>query len=220
MEQMESKIKTRQKYSASNLNISKNNTLIILDWDDTIYPTSWTIENKIDQNNYYARLKYSAYFETLDIQISKTLRKLLKYGEVVIITNAMLDWIEISTSALPHTSRVLKKIRVISARQQFQGKASMVEWKKNAFNDVIALAGTGTKIAYNNIISIGDAEYEYSALVNLWKVIPHKYLKSIKFIKSPNNIEIIEQLDIIRDNIQNICNVQRHLDLKFIGAEN
>ncbi len=55
MEQMESKIKTRQKYSASNLNISKNNTLIILDWDDTIYPTSWTIENKIDQNNYYAR---------------------------------------------------------------------------------------------------------------------------------------------------------------------
>ncbi len=201
-------------YSISELNIETDNTLIILDWDDTLYPTSWIIGNNIDINDLHARTKYSSYFSALDDRVNTTINKLSGYGNVVIITNAVYDWINMSSSILPKTSKSLKKIKIVSARQKFQGKFNIHEWKKNAFKDEIFDIVQTNK--YNNIISIGDADYEYIALIGLWNDIPHKYLKSVKLIKSPDGATVIEQLGLIKTNASKICKAKRHLDLKFV----
>ena len=38
-------------YNKSSLSVDKAKTLIIVDWDDTLYPTSWVVNNKIDLAN-------------------------------------------------------------------------------------------------------------------------------------------------------------------------
>ena len=43
-----------------------NNTVIVLDWDDTLFPTSWVINNKIDLTDPNNRIIYYKFFNKLD----------------------------------------------------------------------------------------------------------------------------------------------------------
>jgi len=73
------------------------------------------------------------------------------------------------------------------------------------------------KQKYHNILSLGDAEFEHNALVNLYKldILPHKYLKSVKFIRSLEYNILIGQIAMIRQHITNICNAPRQIDMTF-----
>lgn len=198
------------------MNINKNSTLIILDWDDTLFPTSWINKNniKIIDNN---KLTYKKFFEKIDISLQKLLQKLTKLGDVNIITNALLNWIEISSKILPYTYNYLNNnnnIKIISARREYSSYTNnILDWKKMAFQNELTKITKYKKI--NNIISIGDAEYEYNALINLYNEKPNNYrlLKSVKFIRYPNNHQIFEQINIINNAIYNICIYKNHLDL-------
>ena len=70
-----------------------------------------------------------------------------------------------------------------------------------------------------NIISIGDADYEYKALVSLfkWKLLNNKNikLKSVRFIKAPSQNIIIDQINVLLKAIKSIVLCEKHLDLKF-----
>lgn len=204
-------------YNTKNLKIKKSGTLIIVDWDDTLYPTSWITENGIDLTNPKSRYKYMKYFECLDIYLSDLLNYMMTLGEVVIITNAMLEWIELSVSILPKTKKCLEMIDVVSARQKYGNQTTMAEWKKKTFLDEVVKKTVTNKQKYNNIISMGDADFEYNALINLYnkKILPHKYLKSIKFIKSSDYVMLLEQIKMIKQNISQICKMQRQVDLTF-----
>lgn len=198
------------------IKLSKKSTLIILDWDDTLFPTTWVMKSGLDMNNNDNKLSYKVYFSNLDNNISNLLDTLNKFGTVIIITNAAPEWVKISSSVLPKTSNILKNIKVISARKMYQAVSnSSMEWKINAFND--ELLKYTNDIHFNNIISIGDAEYEHNALVSLHKNDKKKYrlLKSIKFIDKPSHDIIIDQIKVIRNCIHDICLRKVHLHLKF-----
>jgi len=202
-------------YNKKDLKIAPNNTIIIIDWDDTLYPTSWTVENGIDLADPKSRTKYIKYYEDLDEHLSATLSHMMTLGEVLIITNAALEWIELSVSVLPKTKKCLKNIDVISARQRYQNKTKMHEWKKYTFLEEMVKRSKNKK--YHNIMSLGDAEFEHNALINLYNLetLPHKYLKSIKFIKSTEYMTLLEQIIIIRQHIEKLCNAPRHIDMTF-----
>ena len=204
-----------EKYNTRTLRIGKYNTIIILDWDDTLYPTSWSINNNIDLTSPRDRNKYMDYFNLLDKNISSVLKHMRGLGHVIIITNAMPEWVELSASVLPKTARQLTKINVISARKCYQNKVKMGDWKKYTF--MAELKKRLEDNSYNNILSLGDAEYEHKALVSLfhWDKLPHKYLKSIKFIKTCDYNIVIKQIKLIKENISEICKQPRHMDLTF-----
>ena len=152
--------------------LSKNKTLIILDWDDTLFPTTWITTNQINLKNHIEVQKHQKYFNDVDLDLFILLRKLLQCGTVIIVTNALLNWIQISTAILPRTLAIIDKIKVISARGDYQSKSSNpMDWKKMAFKRI--LDESSKKV--NNIISIGDAEYEYNALINLYDPDPKTY---------------------------------------------
>jgi hypothetical protein len=159
------------------MNINNKTTLIILDWDDTLFPTSWINKNNIGFLSVENRIiLYNKYFYKIDNNLEHLLYKLTNCGKVFIITNALLNWIDMSVNILPKTSKLLKKniIKIVSARGEYSHYTSnMTEWKKLAFKRELESLLQNTKI--NNIISIGDAEYEYMALINLYENNKQKY---------------------------------------------
>lgn len=202
---------------AINENIN-NETLIILDWDDTLFPTTWMLKNtsEISRNNF--KKKYVQYLSNLDNVLSNVMLKLLKCGQVIIISNAMPEWLNISASMLPNTHTILKKyVDVISARDNYQKLYNdMGKWKEEAFKDAFIKRVNNKKI--HNIISIGDAEYEYHALIKLYNYNNdnvRRYLKTIRFIHSPSYSTILDQLNELNKSIVDICKSQKHRDIKF-----
>jgi len=218
-------------------------TLIILDWDDSLFPTSWSTRNNINLIDSQNRWRYVPIFKELDNTLYNFLRKLKKYGKVIIITNAMTSWVYDSVSVLPKTSRIIKSIDIMSARQLYQTEFNdMMEWKKHTFKQAAkqiidesvfagyrhslfangtAFAGSRCSLPANgkvvNIVSIGDAEYEYNALVDLDKWLPKnkKILKSIKLLSNPTQNIIIDQLTVLNNAIPDICTINSHLDWNF-----
>jgi hypothetical protein len=190
------------KYKNINTKINKSNTLFILDWDDTLFPTSWAVKNKIDLMTASTRDKYMEDFKELDRTLATFLKNIQHFGKVVIITHAMVDWVKISSIVIPHTYNLLKGIDVISARSLFSHHTNeIMYWKKLAFQFVI---DNEYKNKYTmNIISVGDAEYEHNALVSLTQtnINKIKYLKSFRLIKDPHYDQVVDQLNVLNINI-------------------
>lgn len=186
----------------------ESNNLVILDWDNTLFPTTWINENNIDLNNLDIKKKY---FFKLDNLISILLLEIIKYSNIMIITNALPEWIDICTNkVLPKTKKIIKQnnIKIISARKNYKKISNNInDWKKFAFIDEI-------NFEINNIISIGDDLYEYNALINL-DSDNNKFLKSIKFIFRPTIFNLYSQIDILIYNIKKIIFIKNHLDLLY-----
>ncbi|ARF11102.1 hypothetical protein Hokovirus_4_76 [Hokovirus HKV1] len=186
-------------------------TLIFIDWDDTLFPTTWLTKNNININD----KKYTKFFTLLDEIIDNFFTLIITTGKIFIVTNATLNWIKISSNILPKTLQHLKNIKIISAKQTYQYTYpnNVHLWKKLCFKKIANKHMQQNKI--NNIISIGDAMYEYNALINLYFSSHKKYLKAIKFIQYSEYEHIIEQITILCQNIKNIINHKQHLDLTF-----
>nr|QBK89417.1 MAG: hypothetical protein LCMiAC02_05120 [Mimivirus LCMiAC02] len=201
------------------------NTLILIDFDDSLFVTSWVVKNKIDINNPRYKNKYIRLFKELDELLFKLFTKILKYEntKVVIVTNATRLWVYICLEVLPSTKEIVeKKVEVISARdlykKKFPGNGFM--WKRLTFKNLV-MNHYMNKKDNQNIISIGDAFYEHQATVNLYKEFKNKIrlLKPIKMIQSPNYDEILDQLRVLYNNFNAIYTVKRHLDIALTDKQ-
>ena len=144
-------------------------TLIILDWDDTLFPTSWIVKNNINLSDKNMQNQYIVFFSRLDTILYNLFNKLLKHGQTIIVTNAVIKWIFISSNMVPNTQKILKeKILILSARDAFQSKYpnEMHKWKKKVFEKLVDQYFAKHKL--QNILSVGDAEHEFNALTDLY----------------------------------------------------
>jgi len=219
------------KYNKSKIYLTN---IFIIDWDDTLFPTSWVNKNKINLLNTDSINNYKLYFLELDKTISLFLESLDKIGDIYIVTNASIKWIKNCLSILNLTKNLIinKKIRIVSARDSYsQMNNSPTEWKILTFQDIIKdiLIKINRNFKPNtifNIISLGDAVYEYMALINL-DTFFKKYvnennncnlnylLKNIKFMKNPEFDFLIDQIQVFDKNKENIINNLSYVDLKF-----
>lgn len=193
-------------------------TLIILDWDDTLFPTTWFVKNNINLNN-NKQNQYIVFFSRLDSLLSQLLSKLIKYGQVVIVTNATSKWIFLSSNLLPNTQKLIKeKILIVSAREFYQEKYpdQMILWKKLIFKQLVSNYFLDHLL--QNIISIGDADYEFYALIDLYNehsFIKNRLLKTVRFLKEPSFEDLIDELDVLNASLHKLLVSNKHMDLKF-----
>ncbi len=211
--------------------------IFIIDWDDTLFPTNWVTKNNIDLTDTESLNKYKLFFIELDNILSNVINSLNKLGNVFIVSNASLTWIKNCLAILPYTNKLVNAfgINVISARDSYYNqnslnnpeKASIMEWKITCFQDILinvlnSIAGKFNEKNYLNIISIGDANYEYVALMNLNNFFEinnldiNYLLKNIKFIEKPEFNILIDQLAILRKNIQMIVDKLHFVDLNLV----
>ena len=196
------------------INITKDNTLFIIDWDDTLFPTTWLFKTNMVNNLYFNVTKLKKRLHTLDILLYDTLSILKKFGDIAIVTNASSEWIEQTSKMLPKTRHILQDITIISAKDIYEQTANINIWKIHAFNDFF-----GNKIYNNtlyNILSLGDANYEHEALDSFNYIKNKKILKSIRFIKSPNIEQIYNQLIVFKQNIEGISIKNSNLNIHLI----
>ena len=208
--------------------------IFIIDWDDTLFPTTWVNSNSINITNSDDLAKYKIYFLELDKTISQLLESLNKVGDIWIVTNASIRWISSCLKILNSTRKTIidNNVRIVSARDSYsKNNNSPTEWKIMTFQDIIQdiINKIANKVKPNtwiNIISIGDAMYEYIALLNLDNFIKtyikrinsndFKYLlKNVKFIEKPEFSLIIDQMNVLNKNHSHIINKLEFIDLKF-----
>ena len=194
-------------------------TLILLDWDDTLFPTSWVMNNKIDLSDKYTKDTYQILFAELDNMLYQFLIKCMSLGTVIIVTNASYGWIKISGDLVPNTMRMIQKnIKVLSAREIYKNITVMNKWKHLAFEDEVE-NHFKDNTHMHNIVSIGDAKYEFNALISFYdwnKIVPKKrILKTVRFIKAPTYYTLIDQIGVLIGHIESICTKKKHVDLLF-----
>lgn len=196
--------------------MEKYKTLIFLDYDDTLLPTSWIIKNNINTDN-ERQNKYISYFFKLDYLLSQLLSTLSKYGQVVICTNASAKWVMTSSSLVPTSQKILRqKTIIISARDAYGNMYpdNMAMWKKKTFEDVTHWFYRNYK--FQNIISAGDAEYEFTALTDLYdEESKYRILKTIRFTKDPSLDDLADELAVFNNCAEKILLNVSHLDLEF-----
>ena len=219
---------------ANNENNKKNKKIIttptletyfFLDWDNTVYPSSFCNKNAINVKKNDDFENYKLFFIELDNTIYNILEKLNSLGIIYIITNASLTWVRQCISVLKNTKKfiMINKIRIISARDiYFKITTDPLQWKIKTFQNVIDIIMKNNNNNHIlNIISIGDSTFEYDSLLNLDNYLQKKYnnnnylLKSIKFIDEPSFEEIIDQLNVLFKNIEVISNEFNYIDIKF-----
>jgi hypothetical protein len=205
--------------------------IFIIDWDDTLFPTYWVNTNNIELTNKLSVDSYKLFFLELDKTIYKFLNKLNDIGDIYIVTNANIKWIKICLMVLNDTQNLIIKnnIRLVSARDMYSSNKNLnpTEWKTYTFQNILNNIlndfedNNNYDNNYLNIISFGDANYEYFALINLDSFFKNKdieinyLLKSVKFIEKPEFNSIIEEIQIVELNLKLILDKISYVDVKF-----
>jgi hypothetical protein len=192
--------------------VGRESTLIILDWDDTVLPTT-----------YLAMCGYRADGPDPDEALATRLHAysehalallggLLNLGHVVICTNAESGWIELTCKKfLPQLESLVGTLEKISARSEFEPKGitNPFDWKKHAFSGILQRYGR------LNVLSVGDSTHERSAVLHGWQHLgdPRAMCKSLKLLERPDLDCLRLQHVVALTVINHVVSYAGHLDL-------
>lgn len=169
-------------------------SLVIFDWDDTLFPTS----------HLYINNDYSTLSHIDDLLFDIFIKIISTNTQIYIVTNASAAWFRHSVTYLPLFSALLDKI-ILYAADDYMNFA-VVNRKILMFNDIFT-EFTDEDI---NIIVIGDAEYEFIALDFILTLYPNHIHKGFKFKELPCFDDIIFELCFINEIIYNCINDHTH----------
>lgn len=175
--------------------------LVIFDWDDTLFPTSYLNELKYIQNNMLTEhvsdtpqdlMKKLTDYETTCVETLDLAWK-LSGGNIVIVTNGDVGWVSKSGDLfLRKVCNWLRKhcIQVVSARSLYENEFpdEIEKWKTAAF--MVLCKERFRNNSSFNLLSVGDSDYEEIATRHVCTVAPNAICKSTKMVEHPT----LEQL--------------------------
>lgn len=190
-------------------------TIVIFDWDDTLFPTSFLTRFGFEKVQKDSKIQKS--LNIIDKYATKLLQKAARVGKACIITNATKNWVETSSEVyLPMTYETIIKnrISVISARAEYEDlyPNDPKRWKQEAF---LNLKGTLEDAALTNIISVGDSNIELEAAQKMRAVLERALLKTLKFKELPSMEELIKQQEAVIDKFDQIHITLKNLTIKL-----
>lgn len=121
----------------------EQHNVIILDYDDTILPTSFLSLLGLKQDNANAAVVPHAVRQLLDsysLVVARTLAICQSLADVYIVTNAEHGWVQLTARAfLPCIAETLTAIPCISARSTYEpaGYTSPFMWKEKSFESIL-----------------------------------------------------------------------------------
>jgi hypothetical protein len=197
-----------------------SNTVIFLDWDDTLLPSSflsgkgYRLDTEVPKDP-----EHDAQLREVETSSAEALTQALKLGHVHVVTNAETGWVQLSAQKfMPGLVPLLSKVRVISARSTYEGAHpdAPLKWKFLAMQEALTkvYGGLETKAA-KNVISFGDSHVEREAVRAVTRGVPNVRTKSVKFAERPSLEQLRRQLDLICNCMQYICSHEGDLDLQL-----
>ncbi|CDW82973.1 adp-ribosylation factor gtpase- [Stylonychia lemnae] len=197
----------------------QNQNLVILDWDDTIFPTSHL--NPVDESQYDFLLeKYQKYLTEIEEQAIKLFQSCTKQCKVVIITNAKKGWVEFSSRKfMPNLHNFLMKyVKIVSARVDYEEQYPMdtYKWKQLAFQKLWECKDLQLdKAAITNLITFGDSEYEMEAARKFGARSEKCFVKLIKLRECPSFDELHKELLVINERFNYIFSSYKNLTIRL-----
>jgi hypothetical protein len=191
-----------------------HNSIIIFDWDDTLLPTTFLTSGKTYDENMILTDSEQKKIERLEKSALSLLNIAISKGDVYIITNAGLGWVEFSSKKYyPKIYEILPKIKIISARcdWEYAFPNDMKKWKIHAFLSL--QKELDTKLV-TNIICLGDSLFEIEAGRILANCFTEAFVKTVKFKEGPKLEELNKQLILVKNQFTSICSVAKNLTIK------
>jgi hypothetical protein len=200
--------------------IKENKTIIIFDWDDTLFPSTYLVKKGYIKNIYQVTSNFEELekFKQLENKLYLMLEKSLSLGDVYIITNSDKGWVELSSNVfLPKIITLLSKIKIISAKSTYETfcQNNPFKWKFFTFDNLFSKIFLNNNIN-KNIISMGDSFVEDQAIKNVAYGRKNLHCKCIKFVDHPTFEELQYQVNYILNNIEWIYKLETNLDLKLV----
>ena len=201
------------------LKTKSHNSIFIFDWDDTLLPTSFlTNEDIIDED--CLPEDYAETFSILEKNIIQMLKLAINKGDVYIITNSSIGWVQFSAKKyFPKLDELLNKITIISARNEYEdaypGETKI--WKEKAF---LSLKKKFNLNIPSNIICFGDSIVELEAGKHLASKVNNSFIKTIKFQQNPEPEDIIKQLNLIINKFDYIYSKAKNLSIRIDQKKN
>lgn len=193
-------------------------TLFILDWDDTVMPTTWlnstgSLTNPALARQYFGQLSVAAEF------ISRTICMLKQLGQLVIVTNAEEGWVQQSiVHFMPGLLPLLFDIQVLSARALFAKRApdAPCEWKRLTFESIVGSFCRRLRPGQQaNVVSIGDLLAERVAVHSATVDAPTCWGKSLKLHERPDLKQLVREHQLLQSSLQWVVAEPRDLDLSI-----
>ena len=197
-----------------NMKPKQHNSIIIFDWDDTLLPTSYLTPGGVFDENFKIPETDKEKFQKLEQAVLKILTEAVEKGNVYIITNAGNGWVEFSANRFyPSIMPVLEKIKIISARGQYEEKfpGNSRQWKIEAFLNI--QKNVNLKLV-TNLICIGDSLFEMEAGRILASKFTEAFIKTIKFREAPKLDELLKQLKLVYVQFGSIYSSIKNLTIR------
>mmetsp|Transcript_89089 Transcript_89089/g.255087 ORF Transcript_89089/g.255087 Transcript_89089/m.255087 type:complete len:324 (+) Transcript_89089:72-1043(+) len=202
------------------VSFTKEETLFVFDYDDTILPSSWINAQhlRLDDRS-TVRPWQMEFLSKAAVCAIETLRLAKQHGTVVLVTNAERGWIELSCRKfMPMLAPLLETVRMVSARTAYEGPSAPLplDWKVCAFEaELDRFYGSDLHDAakVKNIFSLGDGAHEREALLRTAAEVPNARAKSLKFCERPDISQIIKQHHLVQGCFETMWQHDGDLDL-------
>lgn len=209
-------------------------TLIIFDFDDTLFCTKYfdtfsvPYKDIFDSRIALEEINPSLVKELKELEntIIELFNNLQQKYDIIIISNADIKWIN---NCLAHFLEELKEyinennIKIYSAKNIFcKIVKDSNEWKVKCFKKAIKELYKNDLNFDLNVISIGDSNKEKKAVFNLSKSNEFNKvnIKFINMISFPSAASIILQLKYLNDNINDMISSNKSLYKMVIQIKN
>jgi len=200
-------------------------TLIILDWDDTLLPSTWLQSQglQIAPDSALPSEEQKAELSKVARCVIQTLRIAKRLGHVTVITNGEKGWVELSCCKfLPEVAPLLEGFKISSARFAFEHEQpqSPIHWKRMAFRKEIGaflgmvseLPCAGCQSCHANMVSVGDSMSERVALMEATEG-RDCWTKSLKLVERPSPEQLIKQHELLSNCLRPFVDHEGSLDL-------
>jgi hypothetical protein len=195
--------------------------LVIFDWDDTLFPTTWLREQGLLEEDCVITPEQDAQLEALADLVAVTLETAKRRGAVAIVTNGEQGWVEMSCEAImPSLQPHLAGVRIVSARSRHEkpGLFEPTKWKCLAFEELVGEFYSGSDQSdvalRRNIASIGDSEYEMQALK--WIATGTEcHAKCLKLVQQPCLEQLMEQHEQLAGIVDDVVDHYGNFDYEF-----
>lgn len=187
-----------------NTPLSKAETTIVFDWDDTLLASSWLITAGFD--TYCLDAPTEEMVERCAPQAAAAkaiLERAKSLGEVIIITNSVEGWIEKSCAIfMPAVVPLLRGMHIVYAQNRYRARygPSSAVWKEYAFMDEMEDSFARPPGLVRNLVSIGDGIPEQAAMRAVQIVYEAMkdgptLVKIVKMLDGPNPEVLQKQLE-------------------------
>ncbi len=193
-------------------------TLIVYDFDDTLFPTAFFTRNRLHQfSRFQLPRNVLLAFASLESSVIELLRESKRHGTVKIVSNGNMRWLLFAIRGyMPRLLRFLRRnnIEVISAvdRRRANVNDPMI-WKHDVFRHLLADIYDRTICpCLVKLISVGDGEAERQAALSLSSFLPLNRIRIVKFPPNPSLPDLDMRLQNMREQIASVVRRRSHVD--------